>query len=57
MADHADAQAQDEAAQRERYQELLAELRTIIPGVQVLFAFLADRALQRPLPPSRSARA
>lgn len=29
-----------EAAQRERYQELLAELRTIIPGVQVLFAFL-----------------
>lgn len=40
MADHADAQAQDEAAQRERYQELLAELRTIIPGVQVLFAFL-----------------
>ena len=29
-----------EAAQRERYQELLGELRTIIPGVQVLFAFL-----------------
>jgi hypothetical protein len=29
-----------QAAQRERYQELLGELRTIIPGVQVLFAFL-----------------
>lgn len=29
-----------EAEQRERYRELLAELRTIIPGVQVLFAFL-----------------
>ncbi len=26
--------------QRERYRELLEELRTIIPGVQVLFAFL-----------------
>ncbi len=29
---------EDEA--RERYRELLEELRTIIPGVQVLFAFL-----------------
>jgi hypothetical protein len=27
-------------AQRERYRELLEELRTILPGVQVLFAFL-----------------
>ncbi|HEX2225883.1 MAG TPA: DUF6328 family protein, partial [Candidatus Binatia bacterium] len=26
--------------ERERYRELLEELRTIIPGVQVLFAFL-----------------
>ncbi len=26
--------------QRERYRELLAELRTLLPGVQVLFAFL-----------------
>lgn len=26
--------------QRQRYRELLEELRTIIPGVQVLFAFL-----------------
>lgn len=26
--------------ERDRYRELLAELRTIIPGVQVLFAFL-----------------
>lgn len=30
----------DTDEQRERYRELLAELRTIIPGVQVLFAFL-----------------
>ncbi len=30
---------EDEEA-RERYRELLEELRTIIPGVQVLFAFL-----------------
>lgn len=33
-----DQQADDE--ERERYRELLEELRTIIPGVQVLFAFL-----------------
>ncbi len=32
--------AQDDDEQRERYRELLEELRTIIPGVQVLFAFL-----------------
>lgn len=31
---------QDERAQRDRYRELLEELRTIIPGAQVLFAFL-----------------
>lgn len=31
---------QDDDEQRERYRELLEELRTIIPGVQVLFAFL-----------------
>lgn len=30
----------DENEQRERYRELLEEFRTIIPGVQVLFAFL-----------------
>jgi hypothetical protein len=36
----ASGEIEDEGAQRERYQELLAELRTIIPGVQVLFAFL-----------------
>ncbi len=30
----------DEASGRERYRELLEELRTILPGVQVLFAFL-----------------
>lgn len=30
----------DDEEERERYRELLEELRTIIPGVQVLFAFL-----------------
>lgn len=34
------AERDDEDEQRERYRELLEELRTIIPGVQVLFAFL-----------------
>ncbi len=29
-----------EEEQRDRYRELLEELRTILPGVQVLFAFL-----------------
>ena len=33
-----DGRAED--AQRDRYRELLEELRTILPGVQVLFAFL-----------------
>jgi MFS family permease len=37
-ADEAAAGGSDEL--RERYRELLEELRTIIPGVQVLFAFL-----------------
>jgi len=30
----------DDEEERERYRELLEELRTIIPGVQVLFGFL-----------------
>jgi hypothetical protein len=34
-----DLEREDEA-ERDRYRELLEELRTIIPGVQVLFAFL-----------------
>jgi hypothetical protein len=33
-----DDQEKDE--ERQRYSELLGELRTVIPGVQVLFAFL-----------------
>ncbi|MDP9402550.1 MAG: DUF6328 family protein [Actinomycetota bacterium] len=33
-------EGQHEEEQRERYQELLQETRTVIPGVQVLFAFL-----------------
>jgi hypothetical protein len=46
MADHHPRDAgrcQDERAeeaQRDRYRELLEELRTILPGVQVLLAFL-----------------
>ncbi len=31
---------EDVEEERERYRELLEELRTVIPGVQVLFAFL-----------------
>jgi hypothetical protein len=30
----------DEETQRDHYRELLEELRTVLPGVQVLFAFL-----------------
>ncbi|MFA9446037.1 DUF6328 family protein [Egicoccus sp. AB-alg6-2] len=37
-ADSGQADGGDE--ERERYRELLEELRTILPGVQVLFAFL-----------------
>jgi cation transport ATPase len=37
--DDTQPQAGDELS-RERYRELLEELRTILPGVQVLFAFL-----------------
>jgi archaellum biogenesis protein FlaJ (TadC family) len=36
---HQEEDAKDDE-DRERYRELLEELRTIIPGVQVLFAFL-----------------
>lgn len=35
-----DEELGEKEEQRERYRELLEELRTIIPGVQVLFAFL-----------------
>lgn len=35
-----DQDADEDWRLRERYRELLEELRTIIPGVQVLFAFL-----------------
>ena len=34
------ARDENEDEQRQRYRELLEELRTVIPGVQVLFAFL-----------------
>jgi archaellum biogenesis protein FlaJ (TadC family) len=43
QADAMPAPPEDQSAddeERERYRELLEELRTIIPGVQVLFAFL-----------------
>lgn len=39
MTDDGSRESREEE-QRERYGELLSELRTIIPGVQVLFAFL-----------------
>ena len=39
-AEEPDESIAREEEQRERYRELLEELRTIIPGVQVLFAFL-----------------
>src|SRR5689334_18834620 len=35
-----DLDAADPEEQRERYRELLEELRTVMPGTQVLFAFL-----------------
>ena len=37
---HADGRHRDEDVSRERYRELLEELRTIIPGAQVLLGFL-----------------
>jgi len=39
-AEQRDEDDQDPEILRERYQELLQELRVILPGVQVLFAFL-----------------
>lgn len=39
-SEHATSDAPTVDEQRERYRELLEELRTIIPGVQVLFGFL-----------------
>jgi hypothetical protein len=36
----ADPKLDEAEEERERYRELLEEMRTIIPGVQVLFAFL-----------------
>jgi hypothetical protein len=35
-----EADEKDKEEERERYRELLEELRTIIPEAQVLFAFL-----------------
>ncbi len=43
MADH-DKKHEE---QRERYRELLEELRTVLPGVQVLFAFLLTAAFSQ----------
>lgn len=37
---HQQNEEQHKEEKRERYRELLEEVRTIIPGVQVLFAFL-----------------
>lgn len=35
-----DQRRPDDDPERERYRELLEELRTVLPGVQILFAFL-----------------
>jgi hypothetical protein len=40
MADETTTDQGETEEQRERYRELLEELRTIMPGTQVLFAFL-----------------
>lgn len=39
-----DASADEDEEQRERYRELLEETRTVMPGTQVLFAFLLTAA-------------
>ena len=39
-----DASGPESDEQRERYRELLEELRTVMPGTQVLFAFLLTAA-------------
>ena len=41
---HRDADDSDTDEQRERYRELLEETRTVMPGTQVLFAFLLTAA-------------
>ncbi len=40
MATSSDRESEEAEQERERYDELLAELRTLIPGAQVLLAFL-----------------
>jgi len=39
-----DAEREETEEERERYRELLEELRTVMPGTQVLFAFLLTAA-------------
>jgi hypothetical protein len=39
--------AEETEEQRERYRELLEELRTVMPGTQVLFAFLLTAAFSQ----------
>jgi MFS family permease len=42
-----DAQGEESEEQRERYRELLEETRTVMPGTQVLFAFLLTAAFSQ----------
>ena len=51
-----DAQGEETEEERERYRELLEELRTVMPGTQVLFAFLLTAAFSERFQRSRSAR-
>jgi Family of unknown function (DUF6328) len=42
-----DVSGEETEEQRERYRELLEELRTVMPGTQVLFAFLLTAAFSQ----------
>jgi hypothetical protein len=54
--DHEQSEANEDLAltdpeeQRERYRELLEELRTVMPGTQVLFAFLLTAVFSQRFP-------
>ena len=44
LDDATDGETEENEEQRERYRELLEETRTVMPGTQVLFAFLLTAA-------------
>ena len=45
-----DSRSEDERKRDRQMLELLNELRVALPGVQILFAFLLDRAVHAALP-------